>query len=110
MSLPITNTPLTAKNAMQSNSNSFDYLLIDIPVAPTYTNSLDQAPPDRHASRLSLTHLRVRLLNSLGSSLHCFAASIFAGLSSFGLLSMLLTESKMDEGVCTGDQRSAVDS
>lgn len=31
---------------------------------------------------------------------------MFAALSSFGLPSMLMTDSRMDSGDCTGDQRS----
>lgn len=38
------------------------------------------------------------------------AASTLAGLSSFGLLSMLITDSRMVSGVCTGDHRSDADS
>ena len=57
--------------------------------------------------KLSLTTLRHRLRNSLISSLHIFAASTFAGLSSFGLLNMLITDSRIVSGLCTGLQRSA---
>jgi len=43
-------------------------------------------------------------------SLHSAAASTFAGDSSFGELSMEITDRRMVSGVCTGDQRSAADS
>lgn len=68
----------------------------------------DQRPYS--SPRLSRTHLRTRFLNSLGSSRHRRAASTFAGLSSFGLDSMEITERRIVSGVCTGDQRSAADS
>lgn len=74
------------------------------PATPTRTRVGYSSP------KLSLTHLLALRLNSLGSSLHNLAASTFAGLSSFGLDSMEITDSRIVSGVCTGDQRSAVDS
>jgi hypothetical protein len=62
--------------------------------------------PNSQSPWLSLTHLLVRRLNSFGSPLNWMAASTLAGLSSLGLLSMLMTERRMVDGVCTGDQRS----
>lgn len=59
---------------------------------------------------LSRTQRRTRFLNSAGSSRHSRAASTLAGLSSFGLESMEMTDSRMVSGVWTGDQRSAADS
>lgn len=59
-----------------------------------------------YASKLSLTHFLTLFLNAAGSSRHCLAASTFAALSSFGLLSMLMTLRRIVEGVCTGLQRS----
>lgn len=58
-------------------------------------------------SRTILWHF---LLKALGSSRHIFAASTLAGLSSLGLLSMLMTDIKMVSGDCTGDHLSATDS
>lgn len=60
--------------------------------------------------RLALTFALHRFLNSFVSSRHNRAASTLAGLSSFGLLSMLITLRRMVSGVCTGDQRSEADS
>ena len=57
-------------------------------------------------SWLSLTHFRTRFRNSFGSFLHSLPASMLAGLSSFGLLNMLITLSSIVSGVCTGDHRS----
>ena len=62
------------------------------------------------SSRLSLTCFLHLFLNSAGWSRHIRAASTFAGLSSFGLESMLMTEIKIVSGVCTGDHRSEADS
>lgn len=79
------------------------------PMPPSHTSH-----PVYSSPKLSLTHLLVLFLNSLVpfslSSLHSFAASIFAGLSSFGLCNKLITEIKIVSGVCTGLQRSATDS
>lgn len=50
-------------------------------------------------SWLSRTHFRTLFLNSFGSSRHSLPASTFAGLSSLGLLNMLITESKIVSGV-----------
>lgn len=72
---------------------------------PYITHHDNQSSP-----KLDRTHLRQRLRNSLVSSRHSRAASTFAGLSSLGLLSMLMTERMMVSGVWTGDQRSAADS
>lgn len=66
--------------------------------------------PPYSNSKLSLTHFLTCFLNSAVFSLHSLAASGFAGLSSFGLLSIEMTDSKIVSGVCTGDQRSAADS
>lgn len=64
-----------------------------------------------HSSpRLSLTIFLHLFRNSLGSSRHIFAASTFAGLSSFGELNKLITLSNIVSGLCTGDQRSLADS
>ena len=60
--------------------------------------------------RLALTFALHLFLNSLVSSLHSLAASTFAGLSSFGLLSMLITLKSIVSGVWTGDHRSLADS
>ena len=49
--------------------------------------------------RLSRTHLLALLLNSFGSSLHNLAASTFAGLSSLGLDSIEMTDSRIVSGV-----------
>ena len=49
-------------------------------------------------------------LNPSRSWRHCLAASMFAGLSSFGLLSMEMILTKMVSTVCTGDQRSLASS
>ena len=58
-------------------------------------------------SRTSFWHF---LLNPFGSSRHIFAASTFAGLSSLGELSMLMTDNKIVSGLCTGVHLSAADS
>ena len=60
--------------------------------------------------KLALTFARHLFLNSFVSSLHNRAASTFAGLSSLGLLSILITLSSMVSGVWTGDHRSEADS
>jgi len=60
-----------------------------------------------HASKLSLTHFLTLFLKTCGSSLHCFAASTFAGLSSLGLLSIDITLISIVSGVCTGNHLSA---
>ena len=60
--------------------------------------------------RLALTLALHFFLNSFGSSLHILAASTFAGLSSFGLLSILMTLNNIVSGVWTGDHRSEADS
>lgn len=60
--------------------------------------------------KLALTLALHRLRNSFGSSLHILAASTFAGLSSFGLLSILITLNSIVSGVWTGDHRSEADS
>lgn len=60
--------------------------------------------------KLALTFALHRFRNSFESSLHILAASTFAGLSSFGLLSMLITLSSIVSGVCTGDHLSEADS
>lgn len=60
--------------------------------------------------RLALTFALHLFLNSLVSSRHNLAASTLAGLSSLGLLSILMTLSRIVSGVWTGDQRSAADS
>ena len=60
--------------------------------------------------KLALTFALHLFLNSFVSSLHSLAASTFAGLSSFGLLSMLITLKRMVSGVWTGDHRSLADS
>lgn len=60
--------------------------------------------------KLALTLALHLFLNSFRSSLHILAASTFAGLSSLGLLNMLITLSSIVSGVWTGDQRSAADS
>jgi hypothetical protein len=62
------------------------------------------------SSKLSLTHFLTLFLNSGVLSRHSAAASTFAGDSSFGLDSMLMTERRIVSGVCTGDQRSDADS
>ena len=62
--------------------------------------------PSYSSPKLALTFARHRFRNSFVSSLHSLAASTFAGLSSFGLLSMLITLRRIVSGVCTGDQRS----
>ena len=89
-------TSLAASLAKPGNPSSHD-------LRPK--NQLVQSSP-----KLSLTHLLTLLLNSFGSSLHIRPASTFAALSSFGLLSMLMTLRRMVSGVWTGDQRSAADS
>lgn len=66
--------------------------------------------PSPPPSKLSLTHRRHLLLNPFKSVLNNLAASTFAGLSSLGLLSMLMTLSRIVSGVWTGDQRSEADS
>ena len=60
--------------------------------------------------RLARTFALHLFRNSFGSSRHNLAASTFAGLSSFGLLSILMTLSSIVSGVCTGDHLSAADS
>lgn len=66
---------------------------------------------DIHSSpTLSLTHLRTLFLNSFVSSLHNLAASMFAGLSSLGELSMDMTDRSIVSGVWTGLHRSLADS
>ena len=65
---------------------------------------------DHSSPRLSLTHFLHRLLNSFGSSRHSLAASTFAGLSSLGELSMLITDNRIVSGLWTGDHRSEADS
>jgi hypothetical protein len=71
---------------------------------------------DRNQSspKLSLTIFLQRRLNSLLSSffsaLHNFAASTFAGLSSFGLCNKLMVLTNIDSGDCTGLHLSAADS
>lgn len=60
--------------------------------------------------KLSLTHFLTLFLNSFGSSLHSLAASTLAGLSSFGLDSIEITDRRIVSGVCTGLQRSDADS
>jgi hypothetical protein len=58
----------------------------------------------------SLTFFLHLFRNSFGSSLHNRAASTFAGLSSFGLLSIEMTDSNIVSGDCTGDHLSDTDS
>lgn len=64
-------------------------------------------PLHQSSPKLSLTHLLVLFLNSLLSSLHILAASIFAGLSSFGECNNEITEINIVSGVCTGLHLSA---
>jgi hypothetical protein len=52
-----------------------------------------------HASKESLTHLTAFFLNVAGSSRHCFAASMLAGLSSFGDDSIEMTLIRILSGV-----------
>ena len=72
-----------------------------------YLPSTNQSNPP---SKLSLTHLLHRLLNSAKSSLQSFAASTLAGLSSLGEPNILITLSKIVSGVCTGLHLSDADS
>ncbi len=71
---------------------------------PCWSSRIHSSP------RLSLTFFLHLRLNSLGSSLHILAASTFAGLSSFGLLSMDITDNRIVSGDCTGDHLSDTDS
>jgi hypothetical protein len=66
--------------------------------------------PHHSPSTLSLTIFLHFLRKPFGSSRHSFAASTFAGLSSLGLLNMLMTDSRIVSGVCTGDHLSDADS
>ena len=59
-----------------------------------------------HNPKLFLTSLRTLSSNSALLSLHIFAASTFAGLSSFGSASMLITEIKIFSTDCIGDHLS----
>lgn len=68
------------------------------------------APGSYSSPRLSRTHFLTRFLNAWGSSRHILAASTLAGLSSFGLLNMLITLRRIVSGVWTGDHRSDADS
>lgn len=77
---------------------------------PSHNPRQNLRAPTYSSPRLALTFPRHFLLKPFSSSLHILAASTFAGLSSFGLLSMLITLSSIVSGVCTGDQRSEADS
>lgn len=59
-----------------------------------------------HKPRLFLTFCLTTFSYSSLLFLHIFAASIFAGLSSFGSASMLITLMRIFSTLCIGDQRS----
>lgn len=77
------------------------------------SSNLSRAPPSRAAAVSSphiscdlRTHCATLFLKPAGSSRNCFAASMFAGLSSLGEESMEMMDSMMVSTVCTGLHRS----
>lgn len=100
-SIPTTSPPFRLKIPIYNSSPSAQY-----PRGPRHI----LAVPTYSSPRLALTFPLHFLLKPFSSSLHILAASTFAGLSSFGSLSMLITLRSIVSGVCTGDQRSEADS
>lgn len=75
-----------------------------------YTTSLVVSPESYHSPRLLLTSRLTLSSNSGLRSRHIFAASMFAGDSSFGSAIMLMTDIKIFSTLCMGLQRSEADS
>ncbi len=71
----------------------------------TFHNSSRRTAPS-HKPKLFLTFCRTIFSYSSLLFLHIFAASIFAGLSSFGSASMLMTLIRIFSTLWIGDQRS----
>jgi hypothetical protein len=69
-------------------------------------NSHNGPPTPPYNPKLVRTPCRTFLSNIFRCSLHIFAASTFAGLSSFGSASMLITDIKIFSTLCIGLHRS----
>jgi len=71
-----------------------------------FVSSAAYYDPCPHNPRLLLTLSLTLRSNCARRSLHIFAASTFAGLSSFGSASIDMTDIRIFSTLCMGDHRS----